>query len=122
MIFSQYRYKNFHNDNKSKHPLSWNKMLSDNYNYCHKMNFLKWIELYFFIAIGRVKEYELPSFHRYWQLQIIKNDKTTLKVLIVKYEICKKDASQIRYLFNSTTELRDVEQKIIDYKNKIKNY
>ena len=125
MIFAQYGYRNFHNENTDKHPIqpyhwnNWVKMVNDNQKYCAKMNWLKWVELYFWIMMGRVRKVELPSFHRYWRLQVNKQYAVDVKSLIVKYETCKKDPSQIKYLFNINTSLKDIEQKIIDYKKRM---
>lgn len=126
MIFSQYGYKNFHNENIDKHPITpytlqgWVKMVNDNRLYCSKMNFFKWVELYFWVFFGRVKFCDLPSFHEYWSLQVRRDYKKKLIILISKYELCKKDQSQIKYLFNSNTSLNDIEKKINEYKILIK--
>ena len=126
MIFAQYRYKNFHNQNTDKHPIqpycwdNWVEMVNNNQKYCSKMNAVKWVKLYFWIMMGRVRKVELPSFHRYWRLQVNKQYKVDIKSLIVKYVTCKKNPSQIKYLFNKTTSLKDIEQKILKMKNEIK--
>lgn len=125
MIFCQYSYKDFHNENKDKHPIqpyhwnNWIKMVNDNEKYCQKMNWLKWIECYFWVWTGRIRWSDLPSHHRYWKIQTNKDRKKSLIVLIGKYKLCKKDPGQIKYLFNATTSLKDIEKLIIEKRRAI---
>ena len=125
MIFAQYGYKEFNGENKDNHPLqpyhidNWCKMVNENRRYCQKMNWFKWIEFYFLLSIGRFKMVDTPSFHRYWKTQTNKQDKKSLKDLTEKYELCKKDTDQIKYLFNANTSLIDLEKRIKEKKKKI---
>lgn len=125
MIFCQYGYREFHNENKEKHPIqpyhwnNWVKMVNDNQRYCERMNWLKWAELYLWIMMGRVKKSQLPSFHRYWRLELIKQCKVDLVVLINKYEICRREHEQIKYLFNADTSLNKIEEQIAELKKRI---
>lgn len=118
MVFAQYGYKTFHNENTEKHPIqpyhwdNWIKMVNNNVKYCAKMNWFKMIEFYFWIIVGRVRFCDLPSFHRYWKHEVRKNEKKSLKILISKYELCKKNPTRIKYLFNKNTSLKDIENRI----------
>lgn len=73
MIFAQYNYKEYHNNNTELHPIqpyhwdNWIKMVNGNQYYCHKFNFIKWCAFYFWLFVGRIKKSELPSFHPFWK-------------------------------------------------------
>lgn len=87
---------------------------------CSKMNWLKWIELYFWIIIGRVLFCDLPFFHKYWRLQIIKVYKKDLKRMIAKYKKCKKNPNMIKYEFGvQTLGLEDIKTMIEEKKKRI---
>ena len=126
MIFCQYNYKNYHNDNTDKHPTepyrwdNWVNMVNDNQKYCSKMNWIKWIEFYFWVhIIRRCTVVDLPSFHKYWKLQVNKDLKIYIEQMEIKYEECKKTPDRIKYLFNATTSLQDIEDRIIELRGKL---
>ena len=118
MIFAQYGYRNFHDGNKDKHPIqpanwdNWLKMVNADEKYCKQWNLLKWIECYFWLFMGRFKWYEVSYYHRHFAIAVNKDRKKSLKDLIRKYEICKKDKDQIKYLFNAGTSLQGIKNKI----------
>lgn len=121
MIFAQYSYKNFHDENTDKHPVqpyslhNWCKMVNDNDEYCLNMNWLKWIEVYFWVAVGRIRFSDLSASHQYWDIQVSKREKKDLKRLKEQYNICKKNPDQIKILFNLTTSLQDIREMINGY-------
>jgi len=126
MVFCQYNYKNFHNENRDKRPIqpyninNWCKMVNDNDAYCKNFNWWKWVVFYFWYCIGRFKYIDLPSNHPYWKEQVRKDIKEKLKVTLVKYTDCKKNPEKIKYHFNIFTSLKDVENTIAEYKQKLK--
>ena len=85
MVFAQYGYKTFHNENTEKHPIqpyhwdNWIKMVNNNVKYCAKMNWFKMVEFYFWIIVGRIRFCDLPSFHSYWKYEVRKDEKKSLK-------------------------------------------
>lgn len=125
MIFAQYGYRNFHNENKNSHPIqpyhwdNWIKMVNENISYCKKFNRWKWFVFYFYVWTGRIRKSDVPSFHPYWKLEVNKDRSADLVRLNRNYEICKRDPSQIKIIFNKDTTLKDIEGKIIDCQNKI---
>ena len=78
MIFPNYEYKNFHQENKEQWVLqpptlnNWCKMVNASYNYCKNL-----IDVFEFEKYG-VKPCELPSEHPYWKLQ---SYKSTIKLI-----------------------------------------
>lgn len=132
MIFAKYNYKNYHFDIKDKWPIKptnngidrynecWSVMVRKEVGYCKKFNWFKWLKLYVYKHIGRLKYYsDLNSFHPYWQIEVKKGRKKMLKELIRKYEVCKKDPGQIKYLFNANTGLNMIEKMIEELRQKI---
>lgn len=94
-------------------------MINDNYIYCSKMNLIKWVEFYFWYSLGRFEYCELPSFHYYWKIKTRKDKRKRLIELIDKYDICKKNPDQIKFLFNRDTTLKTIEDKIEKLKMEI---
>jgi hypothetical protein len=126
MIFPQYNYKNFHLDNKDEHPIQpysidgWCKMVNDCDKYCKKFNWWKWVMFYFWYNVGRFKYHNLPSQHPYWKIETNKDLKKTLNDLLIKYNACKRNPDKIKYHFNSSTTITDIERTIADIKSKLK--
>lgn len=73
-----------------------------------------------FDYVGKCNEWELPSFHPYWSNKIKQNIAKDLISLMSIYEECKKDTSKIKYHFNLTTSVKDIEGMIKNKKDKIK--
>lgn len=117
MIFCNYNYKEFNNNNKNEWPLqpptqeNWNKMVNENYNYC--------LELKSIDFPNHLNSSDLPSFHPYWTEFTKQNTIKTLERHIKNYEICKKDPNQIKYLYNLDTTLKMISDKIEKLKSEI---
>lgn len=69
----------------------------------------------------KCKESDLPSYHPYWSMLVWKDTKSRLKWIEDRYEECVKDHNKIKYYFNSSKKLSQIEDDIKNYKNKIKN-
>lgn len=68
---------------------------------------------------GLCKEGDLPSFHPWWTQKVNEDRAVLAAALEQKYQICKDDPSQIKYLFNATTTLDDILKKIQAVKNRM---
>jgi hypothetical protein len=95
-------------------------MVDDNYDYCQNFNLWKWVVFYFWYYVGRVRYCDLPSFHPYWKNEVKKDMRKKLDSIIIKYNECKNNPEKIKYYFNATTSLRDIEKRIEFYKNALK--
>ncbi len=116
MVMCHLDYKNFHIENKELWVTSddwnsdWCKMVNDNQSYCKALPIEKYKEFE-----GKCDEVNLPSFHPYWKVQIMLSDKKNYSELIEKYNECKEDNSKIKFLFNSSTQLSDIEIRVRKY-------
>ena len=116
MIFCQYGYKDYHNGNSNIHPIKgnegWCKMVNDNYRYCDSFNWHKWALFYFYVFVGRVQYHNLPSFHPYWKQKVRASNKILLAEMMIKYNKCMEDPSQIKFYFNGGMSIGDVKREI----------
>lgn len=71
-----------------------------------------------FDFLGKCKDSDLPSYHPYWTNEVKKYYKKELDRLWEKYIECYYDNSKIKYHFNITTRIEDIEKKIILYEKK----
>lgn len=66
--------------------------------------------------VGKCNSWDLPSSHPYWKNEAKNIIKEQINILEVNYEICKNNPDKIKYLYNKTTSLEDLEIRI----NKLK--
>ena len=111
MIFPQYDYKNFHNENKEEWPNGttiedWCKMVNDAYKYCQELEDYMEFE-------GKCNYWDLPSFHPYWRVQTILDDEKTLARHLRNYEKCLEEPENVIYLYNASMTFEKLENMII---------
>ena len=70
----------------------------------------------------KCKVSDLPSYHPYWTMIVCEEAKKTLEWIEERYKECLKDYGKIKYYFNNSTKITDIENKIRSYKNKIESY
>ena len=125
MVFPQHGYNNFHNKNKSKHPIqpytwdNWVLMVNSSYKYCYDWNVFKWVPFYWWLILGRFRACELPSHHPYWKVKVRRKDNERLRILVSKYITCLNDDTQIKYLFNRDKTIEDITNDIEKLKREI---
>lgn len=118
MIFSCYKYKSFHNENKLNWPIqpatieNWCDMVNRDQGYCNKKTFFKHVTFLFFLKIRKLKYSDLSSCHWYWREQIKLDLKKSLVILKNKYNECRRNPDRIKFIFNSNTSLKDIEMDI----------
>ena len=97
MVFPQYGYREYVFSKDIKH---WCKMVNDADKYGGDMNIFKWIELYFWVSVGRVKLYNLPSSHKYWHYRRLLIDTWEFKGVKKFIDNCKFHVSRCRIMLH----------------------
>lgn len=67
--------------------------------------------------IGKCDISDLPSYHPYWSNEVKKGIVKRLNILEIQYKECVANPSKIKYYFNNTTSLEDINNKIKKLKN-----
>jgi len=58
---------------------------------------------------------DLPSNHPYWFIEVMKDNGKKYNKIKLLYEECKIDPDKIKYHFNSSTSLNNIEEKLKKY-------
>ena len=69
--------------------------------------------------IGKCKVSDLPSFHPYWKEQVKNSMRKNLKTLLENIEQIEKNPSKMQYIYNKTTTLNMLYEKVKNLKTKI---
>lgn len=108
MIFCQYNYQEFNNENMDNHhiqPYHWNnwvKMVNDNRMYCERVNIFKRIKFRWYLFTKKVEIHKLPSFHWYWSDKTRKERLLGLKsILKFNKHLTDEDRSKIKQLWKA---------------------
>ncbi len=92
--------------------IEWVDFVNENYKHAiTKSKTFDWI--------GKCVPSELPSFHPYYKYLIKKRNRNELIRLGLIYKECVNDESRIKFHFNLTTSLEDIEDKIMNLNNKL---
>jgi hypothetical protein len=118
MVFPQYNYQNFHNNNKELWPLqpatteNWCKMVNDCFAYCENIE-----NPYEFEGICSASD--LPSEHPYWDIQVLNKQIEYALQISNKLERCKKNPDMFKYEFSQNTDFQAEEKKFNELKENI---
>jgi hypothetical protein len=107
--------KTFEEKNLNSFNNDWNKwilFINENYKYSLKYSFSKDFK-------GKCNPIDLPYFHPYWILISKLRKRKYLFQIIKWYNECLIDKSKVKYYFNSSTNLVDIENKIEKLKSEI---
>ena len=90
----------------------WVKFTKENYNYALSKSTIKDFK-------SKCKSIDLPSYHPYWKLIAKLRLRKHYFRIIGYYKECLIDNSKIKYYFNISTTMLDIENKINEMKQKI---
>ena len=62
--------------------------------------------------IDKCKDSDLPSFHPYWKEQVKNSIRKNLETLLENIEQIEKDPSKMQYIYNKTTTLNMLYEKV----------
>ena len=62
--------------------------------------------------VGKCKDSDLPSFHPYWKEQVKNSMRKNLETLLENIEQIEKDPSKMQYIYNKTTTLNMLYEKV----------
>jgi hypothetical protein len=99
MILASKGYTDF----KTNDLNEWHKALREDYLYCQKLTDFSHLPC---------KPIDLPSWHPYWKNEVKKDAFRRLQEWKAKYKACKENRNLIKYHFNNTTGLADIEKGI----------
>ena len=69
--------------------------------------------------VDKCKDSDLPSFHPYWKEQVKISMCKNLETLLENIEQIEKDPSKMQYIYNKTTTLNMLYEKVKNLKTKI---
>jgi hypothetical protein len=124
MIFPQYQYKSFHNENKSEWALqpptneNWCKMVNECNRYCENLPLSEIFEFEKYNV--KPTDYSFPSSHPYFSFIVYVDLEKSQLDKTLKIKQCILDHNKTKLLFNASADIKelqkDVEKKLIEIK------
>lgn len=90
----------------------WQDFINKSQLYCIKWNFLKELEFLFYIKIGRIKEWEVPSWHPFWKRYVKEEKKREIKHHFENLKEIKKNKDMLPILYNRDATIEHIYKRI----------